>query len=379
MTYKTDKALYPWLILEEELNSRNMKQGEVAERLWISLKHLNNLIHWKVSLSQELALGLEKVFSIPASFWNKYESWYQEEKARIAQEIQMHDEIEQTKAFTCYNKLAKRWFVEKTRNWNHKYNNLLAFFQVSSFRVMENISSGIKQSFSIWENIAFRKSEYAKLSNFNLACWIKVWEKKADQQYFELPEYSNSNIKELIKHLKIMTQKTDTIDVQMIQKYLNTAWILFAAIPHFEKVPVNWIARFYRKKPMIQMSFRQWSIDSFWFTLFHEIGHIVLWHLKKNVYIIDSDVSDNDAREIEEEANVFARNVLVEHELYQNRIIKPENINEKDVTQVAHIAWVWVNIVAWFVTHDLRNSQKEVYRLTSPLRPSIPKSIQVYS
>ena len=55
------------------------------------------------------------------------------------------------------------------------------------------------------------------------------------------------------------------------------------------------------------MSFRYLSDDHFWFTLFHEVGHLVI-HRDKAMFLEGNFVENDTA---EEEANAFAADTLV--------------------------------------------------------------------
>ncbi len=59
-------------------------------------------------------------------------------------------------------------------------------------------------------------------------------------------------------------------------------------------------------KAMILLSFRHRSNDQFWFTVFHEIGHLLLHGAET---FVDSD--ETPADEIEQQANDFARQCLI--------------------------------------------------------------------
>jgi HTH-type transcriptional regulator / antitoxin HigA len=68
------------------------------------------------------------------------------------------------------------------------------------------------------------------------------------------------------------------------------------------------------KKAMILLSFRYLADDQFWFTFFHEAGHLLM-HSHKAVFLEDgSDVSLKE----EHEANLFAQNILIPPNLGQN-------------------------------------------------------------
>lgn len=68
--------------------------------------------------------------------------------------------------------------------------------------------------------------------------------------------------------------------------------------------------------PLIALTLRYDRLDSFWFTLLHEIGHIFL-HFNGGLsegFFDDLDESDNGKREIE--ANAFARSALISDEAW---------------------------------------------------------------
>lgn len=80
-------------------------------------------------------------------------------------------------------------------------------------------------------------------------------------------------------------------------------------------------------KAMMLLSFRHLRDDQFWFTVFHEIGHLVL---HQNETFVDGDDCAQDSK-FEKEANDFARDQMVptkrQHELQNLRI------NKKTITR----------------------------------------------
>jgi HTH-type transcriptional regulator / antitoxin HigA len=64
-------------------------------------------------------------------------------------------------------------------------------------------------------------------------------------------------------------------------------------------------------KAMIVLSFRYLSDDQFWFSFFHEIGHLVL-HGSGSTFV-DGEVAELTDKEVE--ANAFSAGVLIPHHL----------------------------------------------------------------
>lgn len=61
-------------------------------------------------------------------------------------------------------------------------------------------------------------------------------------------------------------------------------------------------------KAMVLLSFRGRSDDTFWFTVFHEIGHLILHGART---FVDSDMHGDDLHQFENEANNFASRMIV--------------------------------------------------------------------
>jgi HTH-type transcriptional regulator/antitoxin HigA len=70
--------------------------------------------------------------------------------------------------------------------------------------------------------------------------------------------------------------------------------------------------------PVIGLTLRYDRLDSFWFTLLHEIGHIVLHLIKSpdSVFIDSFDEDGVDDIEIEAEANAFAKDAFIPRDVW---------------------------------------------------------------
>lgn len=72
------------------------------------------------------------------------------------------------------------------------------------------------------------------------------------------------------------------------------------------------------ERPFIALTIRYDRMDSFWFTLLHEIGHVVL-HLKDNMNQVFLDDLDEFAEddEVEAEANAFSRDSFIPRDIWR--------------------------------------------------------------
>jgi Zn-dependent peptidase ImmA (M78 family) len=88
----------------------------------------------------------------------------------------------------------------------------------------------------------------------------------------------------------------------------------------------RWIAN----NPLIQLTDRYKTNDHFWFTFFHEAGHVLL-HGKKDLFIESFEGYRPDLAK-EEEANEFAAKWLLPEDFADDL---PFSITEEDVWEIA--------------------------------------------
>ncbi len=293
-----ENLIHPWKTLEELLDSKEMTQKELSQRIGVTPKHITSIINWKNWISPELALKLEKVFWVSAWFWNNLQKSYEEDKIKLEEENILEEEKEQVSKYTAYKNLVKLWFVKNTRNKVERLQELLVFFWVSFLWALKKLSWMETQ-------FAFRKYEKFDFSEENFRAWIRAWEIFAEK--IEVEEFSKKKLKEIIPEIKKMTFE-EKVDIKKLQDLFSSCWVKFIFVEGFEKVPVVWITRKYRWVPIIQISDRWKKHDIFFFTLLHEIGHIIL-HLstKDDIFI---DLEKGWISQIEQEADAFAEKYL---------------------------------------------------------------------
>ena len=77
---------------------------------------------------------------------------------------------------------------------------------------------------------------------------------------------------------------------------------------NFKSAPIHGMARWYKDIPVIQLHDRFKDRNAFWFTFFHELGHIVL-HGKKDIFI-KNVYYGNKNQQKDDEANMFAQKYM---------------------------------------------------------------------
>jgi len=347
-----DTLIHPWITLNEILTSSLITQKELALRIWVSPKHINWIINWKDSITVDIALKLEKVLWVSAWFWNNLQKSYDEDLSRLEEKKLLENEEKEVSKYTCYKELVKFWLVENTRVKSKRLLSLLKFFAVSSLWMLWNL-----------EEMAFRKYENKTFSKENFISWLRVWEiiwNKIDVEVF-----TKQKLKSIIPELKQLT-KQEKIDINYLQNLFAKIWIRFIFVKWFERNPVVWLTKKFKWRPFIQISDRGKKADIFWFTLFHEIGHILL-HLSNDESIF-IDYWEKSSNKLEQEADNFAQSTLINLEAYNEKIKEPK----VSILEIAELSNVWTSVVAWRIAHDFSDNKTlfwwNIWSLVNPYR-----------
>jgi addiction module HigA family antidote len=80
--YRPRTVTPPGETIGELLEERSVRQTELATRMGVTPKFVNELIAGKASITPNTALALERALNLPAEFWLAREAKYQEALAR---------------------------------------------------------------------------------------------------------------------------------------------------------------------------------------------------------------------------------------------------------------------------------------------------------
>lgn len=90
LEYKNQIAFHPGYYLKEMLEYEGMSQTELASCLQISEQNVNDFLHGKTNLSDEMAMNLSIVFGTSVSLWLNLNQKYLEKKLEIERQNKVH-------------------------------------------------------------------------------------------------------------------------------------------------------------------------------------------------------------------------------------------------------------------------------------------------
>lgn len=137
---------------------------------------------------------------------------------------------------------------------------------------------------------------------------------------------------------------------------LKNKGIKLVIVPHFKKTYLDGAVLLNNKgEPIIALSLRYDRLDNFWFTLMHELAHLVLGHVhdSEDQCIID-DLDMEAPDEKENDADKLARDSLIPHELWESHPAKTSKKIE-DILDLASKADIHKSIVAGRIRRERNN------------------------
>jgi len=294
--YELDFAVPPGATLLETIETLGIDQRELAERTGLSAKTLNLIIKGNAPLTQQTAMLLERVTSVPARIWNNLEANYQEQLARLEARRELAEQIEWLKSIPM-KVLIDRGFIKPSSDKVVLLEQVLNFFRVANVNAWkEGWSRG---------QFAFRKHNQDSVVDGKLATWLRIAELNAEQANVEA--YDRTNLQAAVQQARSLTRKSPKVLIPKLVSFFAASGVAICLVPEIPGAKISGAAKWLSAtKAMIAINLRGKKSDLFWFTLFHEAGHI-LHDSKKEAYV-DVAYSDDPRERF---ANDFARTTLI--------------------------------------------------------------------
>lgn len=281
--------------LLDTIDSYDISQADLAARMGRPVKTINEIIKGKAAITPETAIQLERVLKVSANFWMNREANYQMELAEIAEAENLLNQEGWLKNFPL-NEMSKYGWISFEKTTISKMESIFSFLSVSSIDGYERVYGQKLQAAN------YRMDSRGKHNNYAIAAWLR----KGELQSFTLPvnTYSPILFKENLKKIKsIATSQPDDF-FNRLQELCAEAGVKVVHTPCLPGATLHGSTHWVNDNPIIQLSNRYARNDIFWFTFFHEAGHI-LKHGKKALFLEGLDYSP-EAVEKEEEANEVA-------------------------------------------------------------------------
>jgi HTH-type transcriptional regulator/antitoxin HigA len=299
----TDWAVAPGETLQELLEERGMSQRELARRTGLSPKHVNKLLQGLVPLSAEVAMRLERVTGVTANFWNRLEANYRSDLERIRAKRDLAADVKWLQGFPVAELAGRDILPAEPSDETSRVDQLLAFFGVASVAIWQDEYAELAGAFRASKTC---EAETHEAEPKALAAWLRLGEIAAQDIYSD--PYDRKRLKDALPSLREATRENAGVFTERVRAICAACGVAVVFVPELPGSRASGVARWLTPaKALVQLGFQYRTDDHLWFTLFHEIGHI-LRHGKTDIWIEVTSSPDNPR---EAEADAFARDTLI--------------------------------------------------------------------
>ncbi|MDN3676284.1 HigA family addiction module antitoxin [Flavobacterium paronense] len=318
----------PGYFIKEQMEYRSWTQDELAEVMGMTSKHVNAILKDKQTITLDTAKVLAEVFDTSPQYWINLDSNYRLWLNDIPSEKEKQAELKANiyERMPVRDMIAKNW-IPAFADVHELCENILEFWNCK------------KLDFEQWDKqitpLLARKSE-----SFNQykASYTYTWYHKAMMvaSTYTVPAFDKKGLTALYDDLHNYTIQENGIN-QFLEK-LNQLGVIFFVLPHLQKTYLDGAAFYYENSPVIVYTGRYKRIDNFWFTIAHEIAHI-LYHLdEKNTFFLDN-FREEEVNDLETEANQRAAEKLKYQEIIAYLQTKLKYLSTNDIESCAqHLA-----------------------------------------
>ncbi len=277
--------------IKDLLEERGIEIQDFAGGIGRSSDFVNALLVGEESIDEALATLLEQALGGPSKFWMTREHDYREDLAR----------------------LSKAWLAElpikdmKQKGWIDTSKDLLQacldFFGVRDFQSWRDQYRGFIPQ------VAFRRSPSFVTKHASAAAWLRQGERVASAR--EISTWDKELFVQTLTEIRSLTRISSP--EKFLPKLLEACGkcgVSLAIVPTPTGCPASGATKFLSTgRAMILLSNRYQTDDQFWFTFFHEAGHLILHSLETaRVEISDAEFQDTEE---EQQANAFASELLI--------------------------------------------------------------------
>lgn len=295
--FKPDYSVPPGATLREALEEKGISQADLAVRTGMAEKTISQIINGVASITYETAEKLEFALGIPARFWNKRELAYREAIARAEASKRLSEStgwLEQVPVKV----LKERGLVPSDAEGVDLVRLVLKFFGVSSVEAWR----------AAWEQPAaqYRGKAVQEKKPGHVAAWLRMGDLQAEG--ISTSPFDAVEFKRALADIRKLTLRPASEWKSSMTELCAAAGVAFVITKEIAGAAISGATRWQTKdKAIIQLSLKYKTDDQFWFTFFHEAGHVLL-HGKKQVFVDFGLTGDSDD---EVEANAFAADFLI--------------------------------------------------------------------
>ena len=322
-------AFHPGYYVKDYIDELGITQEELAKRLQTTPKYVSDLVNGRINLTDEMVLKLSIVFGTSTKLWLNLNRSYIEKKLEIERREKLAQECELVKKMD-YKFWVTLGAVKATRIAAEKVQELQKYFKVSSLAVLGQRDFLVQYRTSV--------TEVKDVNVINANAWVQTAINEGTQMNVEL--FNKKKLTESIPEIRNMTLQKPEVFYPRLKELLASCGVALVLLPNLKNCGVNGAVKWLGKdKVVLALNDRRKYADTFWFALFHELGHVLQQRIKvllvseKNKAGLETDEL---IQRLENDADAFSQNVLIPEAEYDDFVsTNQESFTEETIRAFA--------------------------------------------
>lgn len=275
---------------------RKLRLKDLALALSVQEKDIPRLFSGDLPITPARAKSLAACLGASASFWSTREAQYRRNLHAL------HEDSKQWVSSLPFADMARYGWLTAATSTRDRLQQALVFFGVDS--VDEWRDAWLSERAGL---TAYRTSPAFTAQSASVAAWLRQGELAAAELLIR--DWSRDAFRRILPSLRPLTRLREPADfIPLLQDQCASCGVAVVIVRAPKGCPASGATRIKNGRAILQLSVRYLRDDSFWFTFFHEAGHLVLH--EDRLFLEWSDRREMDAQE-EAEANRFAGEILV--------------------------------------------------------------------
>jgi len=339
--YKEIVAIHPGSYIADIIEDMEISQAEFAARMGTTTKTLSCLLNGQANISNDLAKKLSVMLGTSIDIWLNLQSTYDKKLIEIQQVKDFEEQEEVAKA------IDYKYFVElaglpSAKSMRERVANLCKYFKISDLRIM------LEPDFLV--NYRTGISNISEKNIINSKAWIQTAINVS--QSIETESYNPEKLKSYLPEIRSMTIQKPEVFLPRMREIFAQCGVAFVLLPHLKNSGVNGAVKWMNdERVVLAINNRGLDADKFWFSLFHEIRH-VLQRKIKTVFVSYNEKEMMDANDkLEADANNFASNYLISVAALR-RFAPSKYTSDNEIVAFANSIGIHPGIVAGRLQHE---------------------------
>ena len=301
--YNNKIAFHPGYYIKEIVEESGLTQEDFAKRLDTTPKNLSKIIRGEQSLSVDIAKKLSRLLGTSVKYWLNLQNSYDSLLADFDNEKELEQE-RKVFAYLDYTYFRDNYGLpDLPRRTKEQIIETRKFLQVSSLTVLSK--------YDMAASFRSASGNNAEANKVRANAMVQIAINNAIKE--DAPKYDAAKFENAIDKALTMTMQHEDFYIQ-IRDLFKEAGVIFEIMPNMKGSKINGATKKIGNSIMLMVNDRGSYSDTFWFTLFHEIGHVAAG---------DYGISyEGDEESSEDAADLYAGKRLIPDDQYQEFIRK---------------------------------------------------------